>query len=90
MAPIAEWVTLKCECGGDRFAPIVKLKFKAGGGTTTEPAGHQCTECRAIVDNAYMIRLVERQDKQRQLRELQEELSEAAPVKPGNRAAATA
>ena len=81
---IAEWTFLHCECGGDLFLPLLKLKYKPGGGTVIEQAGHQCVACQAIVDNRYMTRLIEMNDKRRQLRELQQELgeTEAAP-EPG-------
>lgn len=82
MATISEWTVLKCECGGDRFAPLVQLKYKPDGGTTTSPAGHQCIACHAVVDNAYMIRLVDIQKKREEIRRLQAEVGEpeAAPA----------
>jgi hypothetical protein len=60
---INEFVTLKCDCKGELFSPVVKLRHKAEGGTISEPAGHRCVACGAVVDNAYMIRLIDIQRK---------------------------
>lgn len=78
---INEFVNLKCACGGDLFAPIVHLKYKTDGGTIPTPAGHWCVACQAVVDNAYMTRLVDRQRKQQEIRRLQAEI-EPVPEPP--------
>lgn len=80
---IAEWIVLKCECGGDRFTALVQLKYKTDGGTTASPAGHVCISCQAVVDNAYMIRLIERQEKIAQIKRLQAEVAEEVPEDRG-------
>lgn len=59
MADIREWTRLKCDCGSEVFEALVYLKFRSGGGTTTEPAGHRCIACTGLVDNQRMIRLIE-------------------------------
>ena len=74
---IAEFVRLKCACGGDLFVPLVRLKYKAEGGTISEPAGNWCIACHAIVDNRYMTQLVDRQRKQEEIRRLQAEIGPA-------------
>ena len=78
---IDDWTFLKCECGGDLFVALTKLKHKSGGGTVHEPGGHWCVACHAVVDNRYMARLVEIDAKRRQIKELQAEVAAAeAPV----------
>jgi hypothetical protein len=74
---IATFTVLKCACGGDLFTPIIKLKYKNEGGTIPEPAGHWCVACHAVVDNKYMISLVDRQKKQEEIRRLQAEIGPA-------------
>ena len=74
MADIREWSNLKCQCNGELFEPIVRLKFKTGGGTTSEPAGYRCVSCTAVVDQQYMIRLIEINSLKKQQAEIQAEL----------------
>ena len=71
---ITEFAYLKCACGGDLFVGLLKLKHKEAGGTFTEPAGHWCVACHAVVDNRYMAQLVDRQRKQEEIRRLQSEI----------------
>lgn len=71
---IKDWVVLKCDCGGDLFMPLVKLRFRDGSGTSSEAAGHQCIACHGLVDNARMVKLIEISRLQRQLKETQAEL----------------
>ena len=78
---IAEFVYLKCACGGDLFVGLLKLKHKPEGGTITEPAGHWCVACHAVVDNRYMAQLIDRQRKQEEIRRLQAEIG-PAPEQP--------
>lgn len=89
---IAQWETLRCDCKSDLFTPIVRLKYKSdGGGTTTEPAGHKCAACGAVVDNAYMIRLIEIDKKRKEAARLTAEIAAdeaAAPKKKPVEAAA--
>lgn len=84
LALISDWTTLKCDCKGELFIPMVKLKWKADGGTTTEPAGHRCAACNAHVDNAYMIKLIDMQKKREEVTRLQASLAvdEATMKKP--------
>lgn len=86
---ITEFTTLKCACGGDLFTPLVRLKYKTEGGTITEPAGHHCIACNAVVDNRYMTQLVERQRKQEEIRRLQAEIG-PAPEPPAPKVAVKA
>lgn len=79
---INEYLTLKCDCGGDIFHPIARLKVKGDGGTITEPAGYTCHACRAVVDARYMRLLVERQMKVQQIKDLQGEIQEMPQYKP--------
>jgi hypothetical protein len=83
---IAEWTALKCDCGSNLFLPVVQLKYKGdNGGTTTSPAGHKCAACGAIVDNAYMVKLIDIQKKraegQRLLAEARDAEATMAPPK---------
>lgn len=84
MADIKEWVVLKCDCGGDKFVPLVHLRFRTGGGTNAEPAGHQCIACMGVVDNARMIKLIELTALRRQLKETEAEI-EAKTDAPAGR-----
>ena len=80
---IAEWTVLKCDCGSDLFLTQVRLKYKGdGGGTTTEPAGHKCAACGAHVDNAYMIRLIDIQNKRDAAKRLLAEVRDAEATMP--------
>lgn len=80
---IAEWTILKCDCGGNLFEPLVRLKYRdSNSGTTTEPAGHKCAACGAVVDNAYMIRLIEINKKRAEVARLQSEIATADAAKP--------
>lgn len=74
---VLDWTVLKCDCKGDLFLPLVRLKYRDGGGTTTEPAGHKCGACGAVVDNAYMIKLIEIQRKRDSRARLDAEIAEA-------------
>lgn len=80
---IAQTVVLKCDCGGDLFAPVVRLRGRMAGGTVAEPAGHMCAACHILVDNAYMLKLMERQEKIREVQRLTDEL--AATADPAGR-----
>lgn len=73
---VKDWAVLKCDCGGDRFVAVYKLKFKTGGGTTSEPAGSRCLACQGDVDNARLIKLVEINHARRQIKELEGELGD--------------
>jgi len=79
MSEIREWVRLKCDCGGELFEPLVYLKFKSGGGTTTEPAGHRCIACTGVVDTHRMIRLVEINTLRQKLNEVEQEIEAKTP-----------
>lgn len=89
---ISEWTVLRCDCKGDLFEPIVRLKYKKEGGTTSEPAGHKCVACGAVVDNAYMIFLIENQKKRDEAGRLLAEaaVAEAQTKKPERPQAAPA
>lgn len=79
---IAEWSYLKCDCGGDLFAPLLKLKYKTDGGTIQEPAGYHCVACHGIADTRRLAHLIDLDRKRRQVRDLQAEIAAAAePVK---------
>lgn len=82
---IAEWLYMKCDCGGDLFAPLVKLKYKQDGGTITEPAGYHCVACHGVADTARLAHLIDLDRKRREIKRLQAELGEepsrAEPVK---------
>lgn len=85
MATPAPWITLKCECGGEAFVKLVRLRYKPDGGTTEEAAGHYCVACEATVDNAYMIRLVQTSLKRLEVQRLQQELAEEPNIKASAR-----
>ena len=77
------WQRLTCTCGTARFAKVIHLRWRAGGGVTEEPAGYFCLECQATVDSAALISKAQLKAKQQELKELQDELIPAAPVKSG-------
>lgn len=74
------WERLACLCGTDRFAPMVNLRWKAGGGVTQEPAGYFCLECHGTVDSATLIARAHRKQKQQELRDLEAEIEETTPT----------
>ena len=80
------WRKLTCECGSERFVQILNLRWREGGGVTTEPAGYSCQECHGVVDSARLIRLEQLRTKQQAARELQregdEETATAGPPIP--------
>jgi hypothetical protein len=83
MSEIREWTILKCDCGGDKFEELVHLKFRTGGGTTTEPAGHRCIACNGIVDNQRMIRLIELAKLRQEIKEKEAEIeAKSEPRQP--------
>jgi len=87
---LGEWQYLRCECGGEIFQPVVKLKYKSEGGTISEPFGHTCVACHAVVDNAYMVRLVEMSKKRAERDRLNAELAEAERATAPKKAEAVA
>ena len=65
---------LTCICAADRFAKITHLRWKDGSGVTEEPAGYFCLECHSVVNAAKLIERVKVKIKQRELKELQDEI----------------
>ena len=53
---------------------------------TEEPAGYFCLECQATVDSAVLISKAQLKAKQRELKEMQDELASGmmATAKPGS------
>ena len=78
----AGWEKLKCTCGCAEFVAKVSLNWRAGGGTTTSPAGYQCRDFGADVDAAGLIRVAERAQQRAELVRLQAELGEPGPPAP--------
>lgn len=74
------WQRLTCTCGTERFAPVVNLRWKPGGGVTQEPSGYFCLECHGQVDSAALIAKAQLREKQRELRDLEAELAEVVPA----------
>lgn len=70
----AGYERLTCSCGTERFARVTHLRWKAGSGITEEPAGYFCLECHSIVNAAALIAKAQLKAKQRELKELQEEV----------------
>jgi hypothetical protein len=79
---ISEFQVLKCDCGGTLFEPLVRLKYRSEGGTITEPAGHKCSACQQVVDNSYMIRLINNQTKLAEAARLVAEVQESEKATP--------
>lgn len=65
---------LTCSCETDRFARITHLRWKPGSGVTEEPGGYFCVECHAVVNAAALIAKAQVKIKQRELKELQDEV----------------
>lgn len=78
------WQRLTCVCGTQRFSPVTHLRWRKGGGITSEPGGYFCLECHAVVDSATLIHRAELQLKREELREMEAELADvgAAPSVP--------
>lgn len=71
---------LKCPyCPSTRFIRAVHINWGPKNGTADEPAGLRCAECSVEVDVAMMLKTKERDQKQRELRDLQEELGDIRP-----------
>ena len=73
------WQRLLCSCGQERYAKVVHLRWRKGAGVTEEPGGFFCLECHSIVDSAALIAKAEYTFKQRELRDMQEELESSVP-----------
>lgn len=71
------WQRLTCSCGTERFARMIHLRWRAGGGITEEPAGYFCLECHSTVDSASLIAKAQHQAKKRELQELEAEMADA-------------
>jgi len=65
---------LTCSCGTERFARVTHLRWKQGSGVTEEPGGYFCLECHTVVNAAVLISKAQVKHKQRELKELQDEL----------------
>lgn len=75
------WIDLHCDsCGGDRFAVITGLRWKQSGGTSGVQHGYWCLECHAVADIGRMIDQAKLASKKAELKALQEEIGETAPV----------
>lgn len=88
---IADWAYLRCDCGGDLFAPLVRLKYKQDGGTVPEPAGYHCLGCNGVADTGRLAHLIDLDRKRREIKRLQQEVAETEPalLAAGARVAAT-
>ena len=72
---------LKCPyCPSTRFFRAVHINWGPKNGTADEPAGLRCAECQVEVDVAMMLKTKERDQKQKELRDLQEELGDVRPA----------
>ena len=74
------WQRLTCSCGTDRFATMFNLRWRAGSGLSQEPAGYFCLECHAAVDSAALIAKAQRENKLRELRDLEAEMQTEIPA----------
>lgn len=74
------WERLTCLCGQNRFAPMVHLRWRNGGGITQEQAGYFCLECHGVADGSSMIQRAQVAARRRELREMESELAENVPV----------
>ena len=74
---------LKCPyCPSTRFFRAVHINWGPKNGTADEPGGLRCAECQVEVDVAMMLKTKERDQKQKELRDLQEELGDVRPPTP--------
>jgi hypothetical protein len=74
MTEIREWIVLPCDCGGEIFQQVVKLKFRTGAGVVPEPAGYVCQACHGLADNQRLVRLQEVAHLRRQIKETEAEI----------------
>jgi len=75
------WQKLTCSCGTIRFAKVLHLRWRAGGGVTEEPNGYFCLECQAPVDAAALIAKAQHKLKLMELRELEADIGATTPQK---------
>ena len=70
---------LKCPyCPSTRFIRVVHLNWGKTG-CADEPGGLRCADCSVDVDVQTMLKKRERDQKERELRDLQSELGETRP-----------
>lgn len=70
------WDIMKCECGGNQFLEVKRLRIHPTQGISYEPAGVKCEGCGLTADMAYMTRRFAIEQKKRELASAQEELKE--------------
>ena len=74
MKQLEGWERLTCDCGQERFAQTVYLRWKTGAGITTEPSGYFCLECHSVIDSATLIAKMQLKLKKEELRQLESEV----------------
>ena len=79
---IAEFETLKCSCGGEKFVVLSRLKHRPDGGTITEQVGYQCIGCQALVDPRVMVQMATRQRAIEDIERLKAIVDEPIPPTP--------
>lgn len=74
-----DWQNLRCECGSEQFLPVINLRYKEGAGTTNQPAGFECAQCRTKADTAYLLGRLTLKRKMIEMKALEEEIAAAGP-----------
>ncbi|KKL13534.1 hypothetical protein LCGC14_2524830, partial [marine sediment metagenome] len=69
------WHDLVCDCGSENFYRMIKLSWSEAGGQVEKFGGFKCSKCRKEADPAKMIHATKIRVKQRQIRELEEQIS---------------
>lgn len=79
MPLLQTWEILTCPaCPSTTFVPLVTLKAKVGGGSTSEPAGYQCSVCHHKADLVKMQQTVYLKQKREEMAALEAEISQAS------------
>lgn len=61
-------------CGATLFAPLVRLRHKAGGGLVPDQVGYACLGCQTVVDAAKALQAYQLKLKREELESLEKEL----------------
>ena len=67
---------VRCECGGNQFVELKRLRIHPSQGPSTEPAGYFCPSCNVIADVDFFKRKLELERARTELKAKEQELEE--------------